>query len=310
MRPTLSTRLLLPASLGTLVVAVVAGCGGSGRVAPLTGSTLDVGAAAGRIVYSTGTDICTMDRDGSRLKNLTAGSSSTNLWPTWSPDGTKIAFVSNRDRRGCEIYAMNADGTQVVRVTNDYLRKDDGCAAWSPDSAKLVFAGHVYGNPVRHLYVVNVDGANRRQLTGGSANDDDPSWSPDGTRIVYSSDRGSGVFQLWTIKPDGTGRGQLTDASGSDRQPRWSADGAKIVFAREVNGNGDIYSMNADGTGVGRLTTDLHFDDQPTWSPTGLQVAFVSLRTDRQSIYVMDADGTDVQLVRASALEPSWQRRG
>jgi Tol biopolymer transport system component len=112
---------------------------------------------------------------------MTAGDSH----PSWSPDGTRIVFQS-RIGTNSEIYMMDADGSNQIRLTNDPA--DDEMPSWSPDGKRIIFSSNRDGN--REIYVMNADGSNQIRLTNNPANDWEPSWSPDGKRIAFESSRG------------------------------------------------------------------------------------------------------------------------
>lgn len=115
-------------------------------------------------------------------------------------------------------------------------------------------------------------------------NDGLPRWSPDGTRILFTSNR-DGDYELYTMRPDGTGVVRLTNEPGNDAHASWSADGEWIVFTSARGGfkdeaplhrynpqpTGDIHVMRADGSGVRRLTDDQFEDGTPTWAPTAIR---------------------------------------
>jgi Tol biopolymer transport system component len=290
--------------VGCLAVAL-AGCGSSPGTSAAVTPSVDVSAAA-RIVYSNSGDICTMNPDGSGVQNLTGALGSYDDWPTWSPDGTRIAFLR---QQGAPVtrnyYVMQADGSQVTQVTHHGAWNSDGFASWSPSGSRLVFAADPDGSGIWHLYLTSTSGTGLKQLTTGG-NDSEASWSPDGTTIVFSSSR-SGLPQLWLVNPNGTGLKRLTHYNGWDREPRWSQDGTKIAFAREFSGNRDICTMNADGTQVRRLTSNPNLEGSPTWSPDGTRIAFWRWGL---GVLVMAADGTGKHLVMAGASAPSWQRKG
>jgi TolB protein len=136
-------------------------------------------------------------------------------------------------------------------------------------------------------------------ITNNPAIDENPKWSPDGTKILFDSGR-DGNYEIYTMNPDGTGVTRITNNSSFDWQPAWSPDGTKIVFSsgRDGDPKGEIYTMNADGTGVTRLTNDPNRDWNPSWSPGGTKIAWNSDRAvdvfgDHQwDIYTMNADGT------------------
>ena len=245
----------------------------------------------------------------------------------------RIAFDSDRDGN-VEVYAMNADGSDVARTT-DHRAEDEG-ASWSPDGARLAFVSsrsgsfdlwlmnadgsephailqtpHLEGQPSwspdgsrivfvsfadgdAEICVVNADGTGFRQLTRNGCGDFEPVWLPDGEHIGWASDA-SGSANIYVMRDDGTEVVQLTDTPANNTHPHWSPDGTRVVFCSDRSGNWEIYSMNADGTDVARLTSTDAFNGAPTWSPDGTQIAFESDRDGDREIYVMNADGTNVR---------------
>ena len=125
-----------------------------------------------------------------------------------------------------------------------------------------------------------------------------PSWSPDGTRIVFAVELGRRPADLYVMKSDGTDRRALTSTDANETSPTFSPDGKRIAFSSDRDGSSEIYVMAADGTDVRRLTTDPANDSAPAWSPDGTRLAFMSDRDMRAStdIYTMSAtDGSDLQ---------------
>ena len=215
-----------------------------------------------------------------------------------SPGG-RIAFESDRDGN-YNIYAMNADGSGVVRLTNN--SDDDRYPSWSPDGRRIAFYSRRDGNS--GIYAMNADGSGVVRLTRGSH----PSWSPDGRRIAF--DRGG---EIYAMNADGSGVVHLTDNSADDEYPSWSPDGRRIAFVSDRDGNDEIYAMNADGSGVVRLTNNSAYDVDPSWSPDGRRIAFVSYRDGNAEIYAMNADGSGrTNLTNNSAydVDPSWSPDG
>jgi len=131
-----------------------------------------------------------------------------------------------------------------------------------------------------------------------------PHLSPDGTRIVFQSNR-TGNFEISTTKPDGSDVKQLTFHPAVDGTPKWSPNGEKIVFASERDGNSEIYVMNADGSGVTRLTNHPGDDSHPSWSPDGTRIIFNSARATPDlsvdwaqqwhEIFSVKLDGSDLR---------------
>ena len=128
----------------------------------------------------------------------------------------KIAFVSDRDGND-EIYVMDADGSNLTRLTNNPAIDDS--PAWSPDGTKIAFVSYRDGN--EEIYIVDADGSSQTRLTDNSASDCFPSWSPDGTKIAFSSDR-DGNDEIYVVDADGSSQTRLTDNSADDDQPEWS----------------------------------------------------------------------------------------
>jgi Tol biopolymer transport system component len=199
-----------------------------------------------------------LNTDGTGLQQLTDNTSSA-IDPSWSPDGQKIAFSSNRDAKDgygnpmFSIYVMNKDGTGIVQLTQGL---NDLSPTWSPDGSKIAF--HNFD-----IFVMKADGTGCRSLTRGYW----PSWSPDGQYIAYTKYVGienlNGNFEIYLMKADGTGQRRLTINGASDMLPCWSPDSQKIAFCSSRDGGRSIYVMNIDGTGVVQLVAT---GDHPSWS--------------------------------------------
>ena len=229
--------------------------------------------------------------------------------PTWSPDGTQIAFHSYRDG-DWDIFVMNADGTNRRRLTHSSA--SDAFPAWSPDGTQITFHSHRYGD--WDVFVMNANGTNLRRLTDNNASDRSPTWSPDGTQIAFVSDR-AGNDEIYVMDADGEDEylRRLTDNSASDRSPTWSPDGRRIAFRSYRDGDWDIFVMNANGTNLRRLTHSWASDQSPAWPPDGTQIAFQSSRDGDWDIFVMNANGTNLRRLTnnsASDQAPAWSPGG
>jgi tol-pal system beta propeller repeat protein TolB len=165
-----------------------------------------------RILFTNnGNGLWVMKPDG---KNPHALTNKDDIDPTWSPDGSKIAFASSRSGAR-QLFIMNADGSNITQVTN--LSNMGGRSTWSPDGTRLAFYRGPAGD--HNIFIINVDGNGLVQLTDGGDNLG-PSWSPDGNWIAFTSFR-DGNNEIYVIHPDGTGLTRLTVNSISDWQPRW-----------------------------------------------------------------------------------------
>jgi TolB protein len=307
------------------VAAGTFGCGADDSRRPLECAS-DVVVATPSQVQSTPTDIIAFvsDRDGnaeiysvqpdgSNLTRLTQ-SATHELLPTWSPDGTRIAFLALNELRlesNGSLMVMNADGTQLAEV----MSVDSGTPfTWSPDGHEIAYAGSD-----GDIHVIDLADGRDKNLTNSEGFDGWPAWSPDGDRIVFTSDRG-GSTQLWVMRADGTAPALLT--AGHGEEASWSPTGDRIAFASTRDGdpgaadarewNEEIYVMDAQSAEVRRVTT-LPGNDHwpPTWSPEGNSIAFTSDGCgDNSEIYTMRADGSALANVTNNPARdafPAWR---
>lgn len=243
--------------------------------------------------------------------------------PMWSPDGKQIVFSSTRSGN-FQIYVMNADGSDVRRLTD----RDgyDGDPSWSPDGTKIAFCSDRDGN--REIYVMDPDGGNPVNLTNHPASDcETPSWSPDGTQLTFVSTRDGDWknspednYEVYVMNADGSGQRRLSNLVGYDLTSgqAWTPDGRQIVFCSsgdhlwakkhtegfnsENFATFDIYRIDLDGTNLTRLTFTKEEDSYPFVSPDGQLISYSRYLTEsgtRYDIYVMTADGKTVNQITA-----------
>lgn len=264
----------------------------------------------------TGEEIHLINSDGTGARNLSA-SKQRDKDPAWSPDGKKIAFASKRDGH-FEIYVMNGDGTDPIRVTTATEQEPEHHApSWSPDGKRIAYV-HNSGSWTQ-VYVMNADGTNQTQLTTMTGNSDHPDWSPDGTQIVFSHD-GSDVNGLFVMNSDGSNQHQITFNYRGDYSPAWSPDGKHIAYSGVLFYTTDIFVVNPDGTGITQVTHNLLYVDDPAWTPDGTRIAFGSVsggscvtvfddyfRCDSY-VGVVGLDGKLDKLSIAPGSNPAWRR--
>jgi Tol biopolymer transport system component len=256
--------------------------------------------------------IWTMNPDGSSQTQLTTGASS-DYNPKWSPDETKLTYTS-----GTQIGVINADGTNQHNATSGTAWWNE-FPVWAPDSNRILFIGHCpYGcsPPVysEELFVVNADGTNLARLTTTDAGEGDHGWTPDGTKIIFSTYVNSNR-EVYVMNADGTGQTNLTNNSANEGGGVISPAGNKIAFTSDRNSFGnEIFSMKADGTGRKMLTDSTQEEYAPVWSPDGTRIAYSSaLIYGPHDIYVMKPDGTgQTRLTNntASDYSPVWSPDG
>jgi Tol biopolymer transport system component len=293
------TRRLLPgAGLAAVAVLLVTGCGSSPSPRP-------------DIVFVSSRDgdyaLYGMNAGGSRQKRLTheQGDSSTpeglffQVEPSWSPDGSKIAFSSKRDGPS-HIFVMRADGSKTRRLTDTKL--DDGNPSWSPNGASIAF------DRGGDLFVMSADGTAARRVVNDQALETDPDWSPDGRWLVYVRKvGGTTIRELWLVHPDGTRRRKLVRLGVSSESPAWSPDGRRIAFSSDAGGAAtDIYEVGLNGKAPRRITISGGTGAfEPDWSPDGKSVAYWR----EGSIYVLDVGGGQEQLTNGEGNDssPMWR---
>ena len=196
-----------------------------------------------------------MNADGSNLTRLVQNGAD-NFFPTWSPDGTKIAFTSEFHDDSLGMYVMNADGSNLTRLVGNGA--DNLFPTWSPDGTKIAYFS--FQDDSAAIYVMNVDGANPTRLTEFVYVDFDlwtlPAWSPDSTKIAYASETNNNA-DIYVINADGTQRTRRTESSNIDIYPVWSPDGTKIAYMSiRDEENGDIEVITVRLPLVGDINND------------------------------------------------------
>ncbi|MDI7275502.1 MAG: AAA family ATPase [Anaerolineae bacterium] len=249
--------------------------------------------------------IWTMRDNGTDPVRLSDGTSEDTM-PAWSPDGTRVAFISSRSGNR-DLWVMNADGTRLENVTRSGA--DEWTPAWSPDGLEIAFASYRDGN--WEIYVCKPDGSQLRRLTKHGAADYAPSWSHDAGQLAFVSER-DGNPEIYVINRDGTDLRRLTENQVTDLSPRWSPDGALIAFESYRDGNMEIYVMAPDGSNPRNVSGQPESDEHgPSWSPDGKWITYYSNADGSWDIFVMLADGSQkTNLTMSPAVEqaPAWQR--
>ena len=258
-------------------------------------------------------EIYTMDPDGMNPVNLTNNAAIDNK-PAWSPDGSKIAFHSDRDRTAevYDVYIMDADGTNVTLVTDGVGSNSD--PDWSPDGSQLTFQSDRAGS--WDIYTIDIGGTNLTPLMADGYSDTTPAWSPDGSQIIFVSDR-TGSNDIYSVSPAGGTPVAIIEHAAIDGFPAWSPDGSQIAFHsyRDLNGIADIYIGDANGTNpvtnIWRLTEDPVEAQEPSYAPDGSAIAFRTRRHGTGAIQIYTIDLTTLVETRVtdtatSETSPEW----
>ena len=262
----------------------------------------------GRILYLEDGDLWSIEPDGTDPVNVT-NHDAFDFQGRYSPDGSKIAFASDRDG-DWDIYVMNADGTgEVEQLTDDPAH--DQWPAWSPDGSSLAFASTREGGWA--LYVMNAGGTIWMPLDGGAPGMQ-PEWSPDGEQIAFVAIRsGDEAEQVYVVPAEGGDATRLTE-EGSNQQPTWSPDGTRIAFTHIVDGRYDVWAMDANGENAGAVADDaeLH-EDNPRWSPDGTALLFTRALAAGGSGLWVSREGDEAALLGDVGINRSaqdWQPTG
>ncbi|NDJ78988.1 MAG: hypothetical protein GYB65_22280 [Chloroflexi bacterium] len=249
-------------------------------------------------------ELYAMQADGSNLRRLT-NNPALDAFPTWSPDGARIAFMSERDGNA-ELYVMQADGSNVVRLTDNPA--SDSYPAWSSDGTQIAFVSTRDGSA--DIYVMGADGSNVQRLTTDPGSDSYPAWSSDGSQIAFVSNRG-GTSEIYSMNPDGSGGQPLTNLNGANGWfPTWSPVGDQMGFVGARNEQYQIFVMSMYTGLLAPVRNSDAFIGRLDWSPDAQWIAFVNMDDGNAELYVIDPTGTtEYRLTNnpASDYWPDWR---
>lgn len=247
-------------------------------------------------------DIYAVDENGEEWRRVTSDPADDRD-PSWSPDGTKIAFASDRESPNSpgrvdgvegstpyEVYIMNADGSGIFKLTEKPDGAGDAYPDWSPDGQWIAYTSSELG-PMQ-IFIIRTDGTGKTLVSNGKGYDLSPAWSPDGMKIAFSSTRNENS-DIYVINVDGSNEVRLTTAPTYEYDPDWSPDGKYIVFDSYRGDNSDLFIINADGSGERNLTNSSTVEFYPTWSYDGQWIAYCNVVVDvSMSIEKIRPDGT------------------
>ncbi len=256
--------------------------------------------------FGQGKEIYTFDYDGANPRPVSRNGS-LNLAPSWSRDGTRIAYTSYRDNNP-DLWITNLRTGRHTKLSG--RPGINVGASWAPDDQSLVLTLSKDGDS--ELYSLDDKGSILSRLTRQWGIDVSPAFSPDGKQIAFASSR-NGNPQIFVMDMDGSNVRRLTHLGGHNVSPAFSPDGTQIAFAGRDEGRFDIFIINIDGTGLRRLTQSNADDEDPSFSPSGSHILFSSTRDGHaKQLYVMTTDGNHtsrISTANASLSNPRWGPR-
>lgn len=258
-----------------------------------------------RIAYVTKTNrgyqLEVADADGDSVQ-VAFRSKEPIMSPSWSPDGSKIAYVSFESKKPV-VYVQNLMDGKRSLVAN--FKGNNSAPVWSPDSKKLALALSRDGNT--QIYTVNLDGSGLKRMSNSSGIDTEPQFSSDGQTIYFTSDR-SGSPQIYRMSAAGGEARRVTFSGGYNIAPRISPDGQTLAYISRREGKFQLYALDLGNNQELRLT-DTQDDDSPSFAPNSKYLLYSTKLGVRSTLGVVSVDGRTKQRLTTQAGDvqnPTW----
>jgi TolB protein len=238
---------------------------------------------------------------------LLVGLADKEVWPSWSPDGKKIAYEGYYDGNR-DIYVISADGGEPTRLTFD--RKADASPCWTPDGKEIVFTSNRDGTV--DLWIINGAGGEPRKLAEGPGMEQNATFSPDAGWIAFES-----LGKIWKMPAGGGKMEQVTFGEERHFYPDWSPDGKEIAFTVQLPESRQIWAVNVSTGETREIVGDKGWSYGPQWSASGKVLAF-SRRSGsgdavNHDLWVVAAEGgqlTQITMERSIDQYPCWAPSG
>jgi TolB protein len=268
--------------------------------------TGDVGVFSTKIAYvvkqgGSRYELQVSDADGYDSHTI-VGSPEPLISPTWSPDGTRIAYVSFEAKKPVVYVQSLTTGTRHVLAN---YPGNNSAPAWSPDGKRLAVVLTKDGSS--NVYVVNPDGSGLTRLTSGGAINTEPSFSPDGQSVLFTSNRG-GSPQVYRMPAAGGPAERMTFEGSYNVSPRYSPDGKSFTFMQRSGGKMNI-AVQDFATRQVQVLTDNELNESPTFAPNGKIILYAQDTGGRGTLAAVSSDGRVKQKLTAQSgdvREPAW----
>ncbi|MFA6179463.1 MAG: Tol-Pal system beta propeller repeat protein TolB [Candidatus Methylopumilus sp.] len=267
--------------------------------------TGEMGVFATRIAYISKANkrysLQVADADGYNPQTVVS-SNEPIISPSWSPDGTKLAYVSFEKKKPV-IYVQSLVSGQRYVLAN--FKGNNSAPSWSPDGKKLAIVLTYGANS--QIYTINADGTGLQSLTKSSTIDTEPVWSSDAVSIYFTSDRG-GSPQIYRVASSGGDAKRVTFEGSYIVSPRLSADGKSLAYIRQDQGKFRV-AIQDIATGQVQILSDTSQDEAPSFAPNGRMILYATTINGKGTLAAVSADGRVKQRLSESGgdvREPAW----
>jgi Tol biopolymer transport system component len=218
-----------------------------------------------RLLFSSVGYLDVLEPDGSVVRAEATGPADPSEG-SWSPDGTRIVYMTDMGEKGFPLRVVNADGSGLVAEFGGEA-VNGRYPAWSPDGTMIAFIGGTFDHP--ELWLIGADGSNPHAIVGCDSGIvcpiwSPPTWSPDSAQIAFAGTGPTGD-QIYLVKAGGSNLTPLSDVAGNALSPSWSRDGSLIAFTLAVNKSNTLELMNADGSNIRSLDVEVTASSPVLW---------------------------------------------